>query len=724
MTEKSHSEIIKFLNFTENYGDYDDLDLSIQAKNLLSMFHNIEKKLSILPVILMIAGTLGNMIAFYVLTRKKLRNQSTMLYFASLTVVDTISLYQCNFKCSKQIFKFFNSKLSIHLKGQYLNCLFRNFNFFYKYRLNSQYQNLEDQSLFLCRYISFMAHFSLQTSAWILTIISIDRYFLITNNYWKQKFSRNIKFSLVVILSLVITIGLINLPVVFYNGKIQNKSFKDLSFTNEIEFLLSQRNREKKVECYTTKFIIFWQKVAFVLECVFPLILMILFNFLLIKQTQKSSKRLNKTDKCAKFKVDIKKSLSVGGSLNPKEFRSSENSQYDFTSSNELKIPKKDGPSLPVSVPEVARSRYLRPFRRGSNRLGKKFKSDETSLNKKDFRTEKKITFEPKCKNLSLSNLAFLNQSKPKEIRKNNSFLTASNALVDKSSIFLNTSISNTSISNRRNDSGETTRSLLLVSDSYRSSRKYYLNYRNRRIVLMLSLLTLSFTISTLPSSIFYTFFRPLINNKPYKRLLTLSFNVLRHLSHTFNFVIYFTSSSVIKQQLKEIFTNKNFGKWSIDCCLNSILGSCTKIKAKNSISSSRNDADVGSKKNVKEGEQSRDEEIRMKIFTVTPSSLPSNEASSSFFQNQNDIEFIDSSICEESLFRNSFINKNERKNSKNDLIKTDNKPSNINVPKLMLNSHFFKVVQPDLDAVNLNFEKYRIPLFSDACFNTMNATG
>jgi hypothetical protein len=57
-------------------------------------YHNIEKALSIVPFILMIAGTLGNMLALYVLTRKKLRSQSTMLYFASLTVIDTISLYQ------------------------------------------------------------------------------------------------------------------------------------------------------------------------------------------------------------------------------------------------------------------------------------------------------------------------------------------------------------------------------------------------------------------------------------------------------------------------------------------------------------------------------------------------------------------------------------------------------------------------------------------------------
>lgn len=67
---------------------------SFKQDELKLYYHNIEKKLSILPIFLMIAGTLGNLIALYVLTRKKLRHQSTMLYFASLTIMDTLSLYQ------------------------------------------------------------------------------------------------------------------------------------------------------------------------------------------------------------------------------------------------------------------------------------------------------------------------------------------------------------------------------------------------------------------------------------------------------------------------------------------------------------------------------------------------------------------------------------------------------------------------------------------------------
>jgi len=71
--------------------------LSLARRNISSQFevyYQIEKYLSILPIFLVISGTLGNLIACYVLTRKKLRVQSTMVYFASLTIIDTISLYQ------------------------------------------------------------------------------------------------------------------------------------------------------------------------------------------------------------------------------------------------------------------------------------------------------------------------------------------------------------------------------------------------------------------------------------------------------------------------------------------------------------------------------------------------------------------------------------------------------------------------------------------------------
>jgi len=82
-------------NISNNRSFNDSLSLMNKEKYSSSnKFFAIEKTLSILPAFLMIFGTLGNSIAFYVLTRKRLRTQSTMLYFASLTLMDTVSLYQ------------------------------------------------------------------------------------------------------------------------------------------------------------------------------------------------------------------------------------------------------------------------------------------------------------------------------------------------------------------------------------------------------------------------------------------------------------------------------------------------------------------------------------------------------------------------------------------------------------------------------------------------------
>ena len=116
-------------------------------------------------------------------------------------------------------------------------------------------------------------------------------------------------------------------------------------------------------------------------------------------------------------------------------------------------------------------------------------------------------------------------------------------------------------------------------NNAQNSSSKTISNMRNKRIVVMLSLLTTSFAISTLPSSLFYTFFRPILNDKPYKSLFSMSFILLRHLSHAFNFIIYFTSSSIIKQQLNEIFNGMNLRNkspvWfceSFKCCFQCCL--------------------------------------------------------------------------------------------------------------------------------------------------------
>lgn len=467
-----------------------------------------------------------------------------------------------------------------------------------------------------------MAYFSMQTSAWILTIISIDRYLIITNYYWKQKFSRNIKFSIIIIVTVILIIALINFPTVFLNGKVNNyiniKSFSNSTpapnSKKTANVLLSRDiTIRKKVECYTSDYIIFWQKFSLLLECLFPLILMIVFNLLLINRTYKSSINLQKKSKEAAAHLpkvsSIASNQSPANSTNLKTSTSCYDLAYlDQSSSakpensntaafnrpksklnclSSFRIPcltkKNDFKNSPNPNPSVKHKKKsnLASSKRKNKRLDS-YIEEETTINDYSTTVNNKINELSSAANSahdcneSLANLEFLKYSysvnKFSLLYKEPT--SSSFAVATTSFNQLNNSLSNTlnetteaKYSSGGGGGGETNRHATRHATTRSSDRKIN-SLRNRRIVLMLSLLTLSFTLSTLPSSVFYTFLRPIINDKPYKRLLTMSFNLLRHLSHAFNFIIYFTSSSVIKQQLKETIREFKKKKVSVSCCL------------------------------------------------------------------------------------------------------------------------------------------------------------
>ena len=439
-----------------------------------------------------------------------------------------------------------------------------------------------------------MAHFTMQTSAWILTIISIDRYFIIISTYWKQKFSKNFKFNLAVIISIILFFVSINLPVALLNGE-ENKSYKTEVLRNP---------GARKVECYKTEFFKLWEKITLVLECILPLILMILFNGLLINKTYKSSVKLtthehNKKDENNK----LLKSVSMSNNILP-----TKNYTTDTTDrKNIIKIAGSccDLGNMESSLFNQASMPDTGSISKLSTALIKK--QQFSSANKlDDFDDQnfsrKNIRFKNDCppqafKNKSLNTLEVLEQTshslpylaeqkknEPNDSQhitlntsKNNFQFNESQSFLNIDKLHVNTElmpssllntiegISNSNINNSctninnnnvikqntkivLNNNFNNTKNIISLMDT----KKGHSHLRNRRIVLMLTLLMISFTVSTLPSSMFYTFLRPILSEKPYRRLLSMNFNILRHLSHSFNFVIYFTSSSIIKQQLKE----------------------------------------------------------------------------------------------------------------------------------------------------------------------------
>ena len=101
--------------------------------------------LSIYALVLIIVGTVGNLLTIIVLLRRYLRRIVTVRYLIAVGICDIISLYGWNL------------------------------NNFYKFSINPEQSNIEDISLAHCRIISFMTFVALQLSSWCLTAVSLGK---------------------------------------------------------------------------------------------------------------------------------------------------------------------------------------------------------------------------------------------------------------------------------------------------------------------------------------------------------------------------------------------------------------------------------------------------------------------------------------------------------------------------------------------------------------------
>lgn len=140
-----------------------------QSSNQSSYQHVIIRSLSIYALILVIVGTLGNLLAIIILCRRNLRRHVTMRYLIAVSIFDTVSLYGWNL------------------------------NNFYKFTISSNYHNIEEISLVHCRFLSYMSFVGLQLSSWCLAAVSIGKYFNLRrpyNSVHQNRQSTNHFFSL------------------------------------------------------------------------------------------------------------------------------------------------------------------------------------------------------------------------------------------------------------------------------------------------------------------------------------------------------------------------------------------------------------------------------------------------------------------------------------------------------------------------------------------------
>ena len=138
--------------------------------------------LRIYPILFMLVGTVGNLLSVYVVLRSKLRRHSTFIYLAFLSIIDLIVLY--TFCVNFILHAWFNI-------------------------------DLQQVSLIACKIFSFSIYFFPQTSAWILTAVSLDRVFALTRGVRK---TRKIRLTYFILFSIFSILFLLNVQFFFYEN--------------------------------------------------------------------------------------------------------------------------------------------------------------------------------------------------------------------------------------------------------------------------------------------------------------------------------------------------------------------------------------------------------------------------------------------------------------------------------------------------------------------------
>jgi hypothetical protein len=210
--------------------------------------------LSYYAMFLIILGTICNIFTFLIMNTKTLRKFSCMRILAALSLSDLVVLYQWNF------------------------------NTFYEYNLSSppMYKDIEELSLFGCRVISFLAFSSLETSSWLLSLVSLDRVMVVYSSWWKVNMSKTRRTDYLIV-SIFSFILLINFHILFLNGYVEYDSI------NNREYVICYKNKNLKTYINPN-----WQRVHLLLYNAIPFTIMSVCNFFIIYNVKYTNKiRLN-----------------------------------------------------------------------------------------------------------------------------------------------------------------------------------------------------------------------------------------------------------------------------------------------------------------------------------------------------------------------------------------------------------------------------------------------
>jgi len=244
--------------------NYTSTDLVLQREPYRTITLTL---LRIYPILFLIVGTIGNLLSVYVVLRSKLRRHSTFIYLAFLSVVDLIVLY--TFSINFILHAWFNI-------------------------------DLQHVSLIACKIYSFSIYFFPQTSAWILTAVSIDRVCALTRGIRKTRKTRITYMSILIIFLILFVL---NVQFLFYNNTYR---FRDeYEYNNENIYRIVDTDMDINVvqcssenhEIYKEFYQHIWVYVDAFINVYLPFLLMFLCStiiFLSVLRTMGNANNSNK----------------------------------------------------------------------------------------------------------------------------------------------------------------------------------------------------------------------------------------------------------------------------------------------------------------------------------------------------------------------------------------------------------------------------------------------
>ncbi|CAF2114040.1 unnamed protein product [Rotaria magnacalcarata] len=241
--------------------------------------HNIQttdRLLSIYSLLLILIGTPCNLLCCIIYLKKSNRSNSIKIVFGFLAFLDTVALYTFNLN---YVFREFNVDVKITYFNNSKNINNNGSPYFYESdNINTAIikRNLEEYSLFICRFLSYLAFSTLQTSSWVLAFASFNR-FLLVKRISHFEFICKRRYTIAICLFLTCLFFLSNIHILWMNGYHSSTGdticYKNLRFPN---------------------YMLWHQRLHLFLYSVIPSIVLFIFNALLMRIIFASKKRLDK----------------------------------------------------------------------------------------------------------------------------------------------------------------------------------------------------------------------------------------------------------------------------------------------------------------------------------------------------------------------------------------------------------------------------------------------